>query len=72
MQLEEKRDCRREDRRYRVGGFRPGVGFQPSSIDVDRSLQMMLEFDEDGEPENLGDEDLDTEETWPSRREKKR
>ena len=73
MQVEPERDSRRKDRRYHVGGFGPGVGFQPPSVDADRSVEMMLEFDDkDDEPENLGYEDLDTEETWPSRRETKR
>jgi hypothetical protein len=60
---------REEFRTVRIQGFRQGVGFQPSSVDVDLSMEMTLEFDDkDDEPEDLEDEDLDAEDTLPRRR----
>ena len=57
---------------YQTFGFRKGIGFEPSSMEYDQTVDLTLDFDdEDDGTEDLDDQDLDTENTWPSRREKK-
>ncbi len=53
----------------KIDHSRPEAGFEPTSFNLEQRIEMMLEFDErKDEPEDLRTEDLDTENTWPSRR----
>jgi hypothetical protein len=72
MQIEIDRETD-EVIRYQTYGFKRGVGFEPSSMDYDQTMEMSLDFgDEDDGTEDLDEDDLHTENTWPSRREARR
>ncbi len=70
MQIGVERESE-ETFRYQTYGFRRGVGFEPSSIEYDQAMEMTLDFEEQDDregAEDLDEKDLDTENTWPSRR----